>query len=249
MRISYAGLSGLPGDILHVVRQRLHWRELVVFAAIAAGAILVAVACSLLLVGASASDATIAENSPHELLQVATVALAAIGFLIAALRFDFETFYVMLLGSFGCAMASMRETPACSSSFYEGGPCLTGTYKDVIPFALALGAVALLLYRRVPLARSIREVTLFWLVPVGASTLMLVGAEWAEARNAVWIEETLELASFANLLAFALIVHLRPRWYRATLTAAKTVPPHLARRTAPADARDERWLGGHSSER
>jgi len=225
MHIASAGMSGLIGDILHVVRRRLHWHELARFGLIAGAAMLAAIACSLVMVGGFASDVTIAENSPHELLQVATVALAAIGFLIAALRSDFEVFYVTLLGSFGSAMAVLRETPACSSNFYEGGPCLTGTWKDLIPLGLAIGAVALVVYRRVPLARRIREISLFWLVPVGASALMLVGAEWAEARDAVWIEETLELASFANLLAFSLVVHLRPRWYRATLDAANTVPP------------------------
>jgi hypothetical protein len=209
---------------LHVVRGRLAWQEAGAFGLIAALSVLVAFGCSALLASTLSANAVVMENGPHELLQAGTVALAGIGFLIAALRFDFEVFYVTLLGSLGSFLAALRETPGCSSSFYDGGPCVTATWKDLIPVAGALAAIALVIYRRVPLARRINELTIFWLVPVSATVLLLVAAGLAEAQNAVWIEETLELAAFANLLAFALVVHLQPRWFASTLVAANANP-------------------------
>ncbi|MEF2551832.1 hypothetical protein VQ042_10750 [Aurantimonas sp. A2-1-M11] len=214
---------------------------------IAGLSVLAAIGFSVLLMGSDSGAAAMAENSPHELLQAGTIALAALVFFLAALRFDFEIFYVTLLGSFGSSMALLRETSSCTSDFYTGGPCLTATSKDLIPLAMAVVAVALLLYRRVRLARHIRELSLFWLVPVGFSTLFLVIAELAEANIAVWVEETMELAAFANLLAFAVVIHLQPRWFGVTLRWSNTVP---AERPSPAQRRDHgREIMGQSARR
>lgn len=154
------------------------------------------------------------ENGGHELLQAALVAAAGLLFLVAAVRFDFEIFYFSLFATFFCGLAVLRETPRCGSPFYDGGPCLTSNGKLLIGLALAAMLIALLVWRRVPLARRVDELNFFWILPAGFSGVMLIAAEiMGSYYFEVWKEETLELASYLNLTVFAIAVNIRPEWF------------------------------------
>ncbi|MCP3056381.1 hypothetical protein [Aurantimonas marianensis] len=166
-----------------------------------------------------------AENGWHELLQAALLLSAAVLFYAAAVRFGFEIFYFSLFAAFFCGLAVLRETPRCASSYYEGGPCLSSDGKLIIGFALAATVIALLAWRRIPLARQVRDLNLLWILPVGFSGLMLIAAEiMGSYYIEVWKEETLELASYVNLTVFAMVLNIRPGWFDSRPPGAHMPP-------------------------
>lgn len=154
------------------------------------------------------------ENGPHELFQAAVVGVAGLLFYQAALRFDFEIFYVGLVSAFGCALAVLRETPRCGSPYYDGGPCLTSDGKAFIAVTVAVAILGLAALRREPVARRASELNFFWLTPVAACAGLLLAADiFGGIYYMVWEEETLELAGYVVLLMLALAVNLRPNWF------------------------------------
>ena len=155
------------------------------------------------------------ENGPIESVQAWIVLVAGVQFYLAALRFGFEIFYGTLLLSLGAFLAVVREIPACESAFYFGGICLRHSWQGEIQAVIVLLVAGLALWRREPLARHLRELNFFWIVPAGTAFAILVAAEVMEGLGQPVIEETLELAGYLHLLVFAAALHLAPHWFDA----------------------------------
>ena len=155
------------------------------------------------------------ENGPIEMVQAFVVGAAGILFYIVAIRFGFELFYGSLFLSLGCGLAVLREIPGCASPFYEGGVCLTDSGKDGLTVLLVACIALLGAIRHVPLARHIRELNFFWVLPSGLAFAILVLAEVMERMHSMGAEETLELAGYLVLLVFAITLNLKSEWYDA----------------------------------
>lgn len=155
------------------------------------------------------------ENGPVETVQAFIVGFAGLLFYLAALRFDFEIFFGSLGLSFFCGLAVLREVPGCNSPFYDGGLCLTNNQKDLGTFFCAAAVLGLLAIRREPLARRIRDLNFFWILPAGIAGSILVFGELGEHFGAQNIEETLETTSYLFLTAFAVAINARPHWFDA----------------------------------
>ncbi|GGD32211.1 hypothetical protein [Aureimonas glaciei] len=144
------------------------------------------------------------ENGPIEILQAVCLALTAVIFAVAFLRSSGAR-ALYCVAAFGAIVtATTRETPRCSSAFYDGGMCLTSTGKDWIVVLGAVLCLAALVWRRLNWRKVLHPVALRWVWPSFGVMAMLAGAEVAE--HVVWMamEESLELAAYLYLAAFAL---------------------------------------------
>ncbi|MBB4001034.1 hypothetical protein GGR03_000081 [Aurantimonas endophytica] len=225
-------------------------RELFWFSALALCSLAIAWVFSLIVEPTTGPTEFPTENGPSELLQAAMVIVAGMLFFLAALRFSFEIFYASLAIAVACWLAAVREFPRCGSEYYDYGPCLSNNTKGLIVLGAIGLAVALMAIRREPLSRHLRELNFFWIVPCALSGAMLVIAEIiGESYYRVWIEETIELASYLNLLVFAGVLNLSPHWFqtlraphwkpaavlkkrRATMTRVRPSSPSDGRRSA-----------------
>lgn len=190
-------------------------RELFWFGALALVSLAVAWGFSLIVEPTTGPTEFPAENGPSEILQAAMVILAGLLFFLAALRFGFEIFYASVALAVACGLAAAREFPRCGSAYYDVGPCVTGDAKTLISLAIVGSALVLLAIRREAVSRHLRELNFFWVVPCAISGVALVVAEiYGETLYQVWIEETLELASYLNLLVFAGVLNVRPQWFQ-----------------------------------
>lgn len=190
-------------------------KELFWFGALALCSVAAAWVFSLIVEPTSGPTEFPGENGPSEILQAAMVIAAGLLFFLAALRFGFEIFYASVAIAVACGLAAVREFPRCGSSFYDTGPCITDDGKLLITLVLVGSAIALLAVRREAFSRHLRELNFFWIVPCGISGVLLVVAEIVgETYYRVWIEETLELGSYLNLLVFSVALNIRPNWFQ-----------------------------------
>jgi magnesium-transporting ATPase (P-type) len=191
--------------------KRRRTSEIFWFALLAVCALSAAWCFSLIFEPSSSPTVYPQESGPSESMQNAILILAGVLFLSAAIRFSFEIFYASAAIAVACGLAAVRELPSCDSTFYVGGPCLTGDAKILIVLAVIGLGVALLLIRREPFSRHVRELNFFWIVPCGITLVLLAAADlYGEGYNQVWLEETLELGSYLNLLVFAVVLNVRP---------------------------------------
>ncbi|EAU42681.1 DNA polymerase III subunit chi [Fulvimarina pelagi HTCC2506] len=155
------------------------------------------------------------ENGWFESAQTFALGLTVLLSVEALLKARHEIFYFSATLVILLPLAMVRETPRCGSPFYDGGLCLTANGKALtVMIAIAL-VVALVAIRRVSFARSWRELTFFYAVPVAVTLSMLVGAEILGKLIYVWAEEIFELAAYLNLFGLALAVRMRPSWFSA----------------------------------
>ncbi len=160
-----------------------------------------------------------AENGPVESFQAILIGGAGLLFFVAALRFDFEIFYASAVLALLSALAVLRELPGCASLFYESGACLSDAAKDISTI-MAFGIlIALFAWRRIPLAKQLGELNMFWIVPAAYAGALLVIGETMEHFHAVGLEETMETAAYLVLLCFAGLINARPDWFDARLEA------------------------------
>ncbi|RFC66208.1 hypothetical protein DYI37_01720 [Fulvimarina endophytica] len=155
------------------------------------------------------------ENGLYEGSQSIILALAATLFLVGAYRFRGEIFYVCAVAALLCVFAVTRETPRCSSSFYDGGACLTADGKVYVFLAVVAAIVAILAIKREPLARRWSEMQFFYAVPCVLIALCLVASEVFGTHIYVWLEEIAETTAYLQILMLALLVNLRPAWFDA----------------------------------
>ncbi|MBO0903777.1 hypothetical protein [Jiella sonneratiae] len=188
-------------------------KEAAACGALALASIAAAFAASLFCEALFPATAVFRENGPIELVQMVVVGLAGLMFLVAALRLDYELFYGALALALGCLLAVIRETPGCTSHFYDGGVCLSETGNEVTRILAVAVVVGLAALRREPLARRLRDLNFFWAVPGGTAFAILVCAEIMEKSRFASLEETLELAGYLYLVVFAAALNLRPQWF------------------------------------
>lgn len=215
-----SALTAAPLLLVKIVRVAICRRrpvEIIGFAGLAALCLVAALAIN----GASElldmSAESFAENGPIERFQVILIGGAGLLFFIASLRFDFEIFYASAVLALVSVIAVLRELPGCASLFYESGACLSDTAKDistVMAFAILILLVA---WRRIPLARQIEELNMFWIVPAGYAGALLVIGEAMEHLHAVGLEETMETAAYLVIFCFAGLINAKPDWFDARL--------------------------------
>lgn len=215
MRTILTGGSRLVLEMIRIAWKRRSLREILFFLASAAVSMAVAAAVYVGLRQAGVSEELlVSENGPFESLQAYALGLAGILFAVAALRFRAELFYGALGMAFVSGLAVVREIPSCESPFFEGGTCLAGNSKIWIVAALCALGVAALILKREPLARHLRDLTFFWIVPSFFAGILLLAADAMEGRHNVMLEETLELGSYLTLVAFSVALNLKPAQFK-----------------------------------
>ena len=216
-------------EVLRVFILRRTLKEIAAFTALGMASVAASLAATGFLSFIDTGPELFQENGPIETVQAAIVGVAGILFYLAAIRFAFEIFYGTLLLALASFIATIREIPGCESNFYDGGPCLPHADLPAIRVAIILAVAALILIRRVPLARHVRELNFFWVVPAGAAFAILIVAEIMEDLGQPRFEETLELAGYLHLFVFAVTLHLAPHWFDVR-RAPKLVGPGIWRR-------------------
>ena len=210
-------------EMLRVGLLRRTLREAAGFLALAAICVGAAFFADFICAAIDGGQDLFVENGPIETIQAILVGLAAALFYLAALRLDFEIFYGALMRSLGSGLALLREIPGCASHFYDSGVCLGDCSKDGLTVLLVAVVTGLALLRRGPLARHLRELGFFWLVPSGIAFAILVAGEAMEHLHFEAYEETLELAGYLDLVVFALALNLKPERFDAR--RARPLPP------------------------
>jgi hypothetical protein len=143
------------------------------------------------------------EDGPIETLQALVLAIAAVIFAFAFLKSTGARAVFCAVAAFAIVFAVTRELPRCGSVFTGGGVCLpSGGKTTVVLSAAAVGVIALLWRRREWTTEVLRLSNLRWLWPCFVVVAMLAGAEAAEHRVHVEIEESLELAAYFYLIAY-----------------------------------------------
>lgn len=215
--------------------ERRSFREILVWLACALCCLGMAIACAVLVFPIDTKVYGPVENGWYETFQTLVLGLTTLVLLRLAVRSRHEIFYFSTSLAFLLPFAMVRETPRCGSPFYDGGACLTSDGKVWVVGLAAVMVTVIFAIRRIPLARSWSELTFFYAVPVAFTVLMLIGAEliasypnaWT-AENFVWVEETLELAAYFNLLGLAIALSIWPRWFEAeSLNKTKTPKSRL----------------------
>ena len=147
------------------------------------------------------------EDGPIESLQAGMLGLAAVIFGLAFFKSTGARALFCVVATFAIVFAVTRELPRCDSAFTGGGICLTGGWKKTLVLAAAgLGLVALFWRRREWTAEVLRLSNIRWTWPCFVVVVMLAGAEAAEHRVHVEIEESLELVAYLYLCAYGLWV-------------------------------------------
>ena len=217
-----SALNAGPQFVSELVRVAVFRRSLVeIFGFVVLAAVCLAIAFGMDWVAAlfDLPDEIFQENGPIETFQALLIGSAGVLFFFAALRFDFEIFYGSLVLALLSGLAVVREIPGCGTTFYDGGACLSDTAKDLATTAIVAMAIAVLAWRRIPLAKHLRELNLFWIVPAALAGGMLVAGEAMEHLHASGLEETLETAAYLLLLCFAGWIHANPERFDARLQA------------------------------
>jgi hypothetical protein len=144
------------------------------------------------------------ENGPIELAQAFCLAVTAAIFAAAFLKSTGARALYGLVAFWAIVTAMTRETPRCSSTFYDGGMCLTATSKDAIVVAAAVLCVIALVWRPLDWRRVLHPSAMRWVWPSLVVMALLAGAEVAEHTLRMTLEELLESAAYLYLAAFAL---------------------------------------------
>ena len=171
------------------------------------------------------------EDGPVETLQAGILAVAAVVFALAFLKSTGARAVFCVVATFAIVFAVTRELPRCDSAFNgDGGICLAGGWKRTIVLSTAaLGLVALLWRRREWTTEVLRPANLLWVWPCLVIVLMLAGAEAAEHRVHIEIEESLELVAYLYLCAYGFWI-LRHTSGPALLPAVETHETAAGRR-------------------
>ncbi|MEN3791432.1 hypothetical protein [Fulvimarina sp. MAC3] len=201
------------------------WTEFALYLLLAITCLGIAIAVATLLYPIDTLVAGPVENGWYETIQIGILGLTGLVVLRLALTSRHEIFYFSACLAMLIPLAMVRETPRCGSPFYDGGACLTSDGKFLIVSLSISVVVAILSVRRVPMAKSWNELTFFYAIPAVLTALMLLGSEmvlklpsaWI-AGIFVWLEETLELAAYLNLLGFVIALSLKPRWFTTDLS-------------------------------
>lgn len=153
------------------------------------------------------------EDGPIESVQASMLMVAAVIFALAFLRSSGARALFCVVAAFAIVFAVTRELPRCDSVFSGGGICLTSTWKRTLVLAAAgLGLLAILWRWREWTTGVLRLSNLRWIWPSFVVVALLAGAEAAEHRVHIEIEESLELAAYLYLCIFGLWIlrHTRP---------------------------------------
>lgn len=153
------------------------------------------------------------EDGPVELLQAGMLVVCAVMLAIAFLRSSGARALFCLVAAYASIFAVTREIPRCGSAFSGDGACLDGSWKTILVLSASLVALAALIWRRPEWRKALSPSQLRWVWPCFVVVVMLAGAEAAEHQQHVEIEESLELAGYLYLGAFAvrLLAQTRPR--------------------------------------
>lgn len=148
------------------------------------------------------------ENGPVETLEMVALTSAAALFILRAARSNDPIGTMCIPIAMVLAIALVRETPRCDSSFYDGGMCFPDRlWKHVtIGLFLTVAAIALYIRRRHFLAVfSIQRIHVFW--PIWISALLLVIAEISEKYGMMGTEEVVEFFAYLYLAGFGVWMH------------------------------------------
>ncbi|HEY4191040.1 MAG TPA: hypothetical protein VGM46_00195 [Mesorhizobium sp.] len=151
---------------------------------------------------------TFDENGPVETLEMVALIAAAIIFAFRAVRSNDPIGTMCIPIVLILAIAFVRETPRCDSSFYDGGLCFrTERWKDVTVTLFLIAAAIALFRRRQHLAAvlSIRKIHVFW--PIWLSAVLLILAEIGEAHGVLGTEESLEFFAYLYLASLGVWIH------------------------------------------
>ena len=143
------------------------------------------------------------EDGPVEMVQAGVLMLVAIAFAFAFLRSSGARALFCLVAAYATTFAVTRELPRCGSAFSGEGICLDSGWKTTIVLAVSALALLALFWRRPDWRRVLALSNLRWVWPCFVVVVMLAGAEAAEHRVRVEIEESLELAGYLYLAVFA----------------------------------------------
>lgn len=145
----------------------------------------------------------LSENGPVEIAQLVLLALSVVLYAFRLFRATDAIAAVCITATFVLIGAMLRETPRCSSTFYEGGLCLNSFAKDAGMIMAIAGALLAAYWRRSSLRGAFRPeaVILFW--PLPFSALLLFGAVAAEHFHSQGVEELLELGAYFYTTAHA----------------------------------------------
>jgi hypothetical protein len=144
------------------------------------------------------------EGGWQENMQLVALAAAFLAYCLRAARSEGAVAVICIGMALLLVLAISREVPNCSSDLYAGGLCFPKSVKNAIAIT-ALLAGAIMLYRRrkdIRAALTLRVNGVFW--PLWISLALLAGAEIAERRGVVGLEETLELSAYCYTLALGI---------------------------------------------
>jgi hypothetical protein len=145
------------------------------------------------------------EDGPIETVQAGMLMVAAVIFGFAFFRSSGARALFCVVAAFAIVFAVTRELPRCDSVFSGDGVCLTSTWKRALVLAAgSLGLLAVLWRRREWTTEALRLSNLRWIWPSFVVVALLAGAETAEHRVHIEIEESLELAAYLYLCVFGL---------------------------------------------
>ncbi|MDY8110470.1 hypothetical protein U0C82_15110 [Fulvimarina sp. 2208YS6-2-32] len=187
--------------------------EITIFTVYALACVGFAVLTALLVAPYDARDYGPVENGYYELIQAGILAVTALLFFTALIRFRRELFYFAAIVTFVSVLAMTRETPVCDSAFYESGPCFSANGKTMLILATGLIVLCALAIKREPFARRWSELNFFYAVPVALTVLFLLASAMFETMINVWLEEMSEMSAYLNLLGLAVILNVRPQWF------------------------------------
>ncbi|WP_102957919.1 hypothetical protein [Mangrovicella endophytica] len=208
-QISLASLATLPFRAALTALRRVTVRQAVLFLGIAAASLVLAYVIAQLTQFETVNGAY-PESGWLEGLQSVVLLVAIVVLGVAAARFRSELYAVAVTAGFFTLFLLIRETPQCTSRFYDGGVCLNEPWKVITAVLWTLGLIALLIVKRIDWPDRVEELRLFWVWPALASFLFLVTGETAEQLHFLTTEEMLELAAYINLLLFSFALNLWP---------------------------------------
>lgn len=158
------------------------------------------------LLGSDWTGGMFVENGPIEILQMSALVIAGVLFIRAAFRLDEWAGVATLSLAAMSIVFLVRETPRCTSPFYEFGPCFSGDYKDVVYVvggllvalcAFANPALRLRRFGRQSFARLPRFVLRLW--PILLVAILVGLGQLADAFYWPRSEESAELAAYVVL--------------------------------------------------
>ncbi|WP_152047740.1 hypothetical protein [Aureimonas psammosilenae] len=148
-------------------------------------------------------DEAFGENGPVETLQVLAILSAAIFFMFAGKRSTGLAGWLCVVLASVLLIAFQREIPNCASAYYGGGICASSSVKAAIAISAVLAITGSLIVFRFAWRDLLRLRNLLWLWPLGMMLFILGAGAIAERHALVDVEEMMELAAYAYLLAFA----------------------------------------------